>query len=182
MTPFFSPSEAEWAAQVAAQQRLYEQAEAALAVSNARVTALEAQLAAATPPREDPPALGLEQGNFFTSLLEWLPAEVSVFDAAHRCVFVNPAAMAQDTVRQRVLGKTWTECGACRKLPAARQKQREEAFARALHTRARVLGRNTSRETGSQTRRVRPAARLCRRRRVAMGPGHGRRRHGTPTG
>jgi PAS domain S-box-containing protein len=80
-----------------------------------------------------------QQQEFYESILNLLPFDVAVFDAGHRFLFVNPAAVADPVVRQEVLGHTNAEYFAWRQLkhPELAQ-QREQYFDLAVRTRKDV--------------------------------------------
>ena len=79
-----------------------------------------------------------QQQEFYESILNLLPMDVAVFDANHRFVFVNPAAISDPEVRQRIIGMTNAESAAYRPQPAGVAEQREQYFALAVRTRADV--------------------------------------------
>ena len=47
-----------------------------------------------------------EQKKFYEHILNEIPADIAVFDSAHRYIFVNPVAIGDAKVREWILGKT----------------------------------------------------------------------------
>jgi PAS domain S-box-containing protein len=86
-----------------------------------------------------------EQRRFYETILNQLPLAVSVFDAEHRYLFVNPTVEPDATVRAWMLGRTDEEASRQRKRTRATLRQRRTAFARALRERREVTWEETRR-------------------------------------
>ena len=80
------------------------------------------------------------QREFYEAVLNLLPVDIAVFDAEHRFMFVNPAAISAPAVRRQVIGLTNAEYFALRRnrQPAGAEAQREQYFELAVRTRADV--------------------------------------------
>ncbi|MBF9223051.1 PAS domain S-box protein [Hymenobacter ruricola] len=80
------------------------------------------------------------QQEFYESILNLLPFDVAVFDAAHRFLFVNPSSISDPAVRQQVIGLSSEEYFALRRQqqPPGVQEQREQYFDLAVRTRSDV--------------------------------------------
>ncbi len=77
----------------------------------------------------------VRQQEFYESILNLLPFDVAVFDADHRYLFVNPAAVSKAEVRQQILGLTNAEYFRLRPGPHPElAEQREQYFALAVRT------------------------------------------------
>jgi PAS domain S-box-containing protein len=74
------------------------------------------------------------QQEFYESILNFLPVDVAVFDARHRYQFVNPSAVGDPVMRQKIIGMTDTEYLAYRQRPSELAAQREQYFELALRT------------------------------------------------
>lgn len=83
------------------------------------------------------------QREFYEVILNLLPVDVAVFDAEHRFLFVNPAAISDPRVREKVIGMSNVEYGAYRQRPATLAEQREVHFRQAARTRADVMWEET---------------------------------------
>jgi PAS domain S-box-containing protein len=100
-------SEADFAAQLAAERVHHAQTTAELAATKAQLAALEQQLRAAL--RSAPQQVAQQlaaQRELYEAILNVLPVEVVVWDEQHRSVFVNPAALPDAARRQQAIGLT----------------------------------------------------------------------------
>ena len=105
------------------------------------------------------------QQEFYESVLNLLPFDVAVFDAAHRFQFVNPASVADPAVRQQVIGLTNAEYFALRQSQHPElARQREQYFDLAVRTRTDVTW-----EEARTDRRGRPQL-MVRHLRPVFGP------------
>jgi len=86
-----------------------------------------------------------EQRKFYETILNQIPMALSVFDAEHRYLFVNPTVEPDATVRAWMLGKTDEEASRQRKHTRTTLRQRRSAFARALRDRREVTWEETRR-------------------------------------
>ena len=106
-----------------------------------------------------------QQQEFYESILNLVPFDVAVFDAGHRFRFVNPAAVSDPAVRQRLIGMSNAEYFAQRQPqhPELAQ-QREQYFDLAVRTRTDVTWEETRTD-----RRGRPQL-MVRHLRPVFGP------------
>ena len=77
----------------------------------------------------------VRQQEFYESILNLVPFDVAVFDADHRFLFINPAAVSDAQARQQLLGKTNAEYFQLRQAKHPElAEQREQYFALAVRT------------------------------------------------
>ena len=74
-----------------------------------------------------------KQKEFYENVLNILPTDVAVFDAQHRYVFVNPAAIKNEEFRKYIIGKDDFEYCEYRKRDKSVAKLRREKFLEAVN-------------------------------------------------
>ncbi|SFP68701.1 PAS domain S-box protein [Hymenobacter arizonensis] len=84
-----------------------------------------------------------EQRAFYESVLEQVPSAVSVLDAEHRYLFLNPVIEPDPIVRAWMIGKTNEEACAYRLRPEAVMRNRAEKFAEVLREQREVAWEET---------------------------------------
>ncbi|UOQ70934.1 PAS domain-containing hybrid sensor histidine kinase/response regulator [Hymenobacter cellulosilyticus] len=90
-----------------------------------------------------------EQREFYEAILKELPVGVSVFDAQHRYLFVNPNVASSESLRQWMIGRDNFEVTAYRQRPRALAEQRQHQFEQAVTTRHDVHWEETVEEQNS---------------------------------
>ncbi|WP_426060268.1 PAS domain S-box protein [Hymenobacter sp. B1770] len=84
-----------------------------------------------------------EQRAFYESVLEQVPSAVSVLDAEHRYLFLNPVVEPDPIVRAWMIGKTNEEACAYRLRPEAVMRNRADKFAEVLREQREVAWEET---------------------------------------
>ncbi|OUJ72827.1 PAS domain-containing protein [Hymenobacter crusticola] len=69
-----------------------------------------------------------EQREFYETILNQLPADIAVFDAHNRYLFVNPVGIKDDELRKWIIGKTNFDYCAYRQRPLELAEQRQAVF------------------------------------------------------
>ncbi|MBC6612955.1 PAS domain-containing protein [Hymenobacter sp. BT507] len=75
-----------------------------------------------------------QQREFYETVLNLLPVDVAVFDPEHRYLFLNPAAIASQEVREWIIGRNDFEFCEYRQRPVELAKVRHARFEQALAT------------------------------------------------
>ncbi len=78
------------------------------------------------------------QRKFTESILNNIPADIAVFDAQHVYVFINRKALANDGMRNWLLGKTDFDYCALKGLDTTQAERRHEYFNKAISTRQQI--------------------------------------------
>ncbi|WP_426489971.1 PAS domain S-box protein [Hymenobacter sp. 102] len=78
----------------------------------------------------------VEQQKFYETVLNYLPADVAVFDAEHRYLFVNPAAIRNEEMRQWIIGHDDFEYAAYRGRSSEQAQDRRQRFKQAVQQRS----------------------------------------------
>ncbi|WP_019946969.1 PAS domain S-box protein [Hymenobacter aerophilus] len=76
-----------------------------------------------------------EQQEFYETVLNQLPADVAVFDAQHRYLFVNPAAIRNDALRHWIIGHDDFEYAAYRGRSDEQPRHRRQQFEQVVQQR-----------------------------------------------
>ncbi len=76
-----------------------------------------------------------QQRKFYENVLNNIPADIAVFDAQHRYVYINPVAIKDNELRKWMIGKTDREYCLYKNKPLAMADQRDLVFDIALRTR-----------------------------------------------
>ncbi|TGE18053.1 PAS domain-containing protein [Hymenobacter elongatus] len=84
-----------------------------------------------------------EQREFYETILNELPADIGVFDAQHRYLFVNPVGIKNPEVRAWIIGKDHFEYCAHRQRPIALAEQRKQLFDEVIQKRQQVTTEET---------------------------------------
>ncbi|MGI4883328.1 MAG: response regulator [Janthinobacterium lividum] len=84
-----------------------------------------------------------EQREFYETVLNELPVEVAVFDAAHRYRYVNAGAVADPALRAWLVGRDDFDYCARRNRPPALAERRRHCFTQAVATQAPVTYEET---------------------------------------
>ncbi|GAA3940836.1 PAS domain-containing protein [Hymenobacter algoricola] len=84
-----------------------------------------------------------EQREFYETILEELPVAISVFDAQHRYLFVNPSVITDEPTREWMIGQTNFAVCAYRGRPLALAQQRQAMFEQAVRARQDVRWEET---------------------------------------
>lgn len=69
-----------------------------------------------------------EQRLFYEKILNSIPEDIAVHDRQHRYLFLNPAAIKDDTLRQYLIGKNHEDYFRYRNLPLSRADERNKRF------------------------------------------------------
>jgi len=75
-----------------------------------------------------------QQRKFYENVLNNIPADIAVFDAQHRYVYINPVAIKDNELRKWMIGKTDREYCVYKNKPMSMADQRDFVFGTALHT------------------------------------------------
>ncbi|RYY20541.1 MAG: response regulator [Cytophagaceae bacterium] len=105
-----------------------------------------------------------EQREFFETILDGLPIDVAVFDAAHCYRFANISAIKDPVVREWIIGKNDTEFCAHRQLPDALAAERNHWFEQTVALRTEQQWEETTLVKDGATER------MLRRMRPVYGP------------
>ncbi|MBF9237143.1 PAS domain-containing protein [Hymenobacter sp. BT683] len=104
--------------------------------------------------RQQTEQLLAEQQAFYESVLEEVPCAVSVLDAEHRYLFLNPVIEPDPIVRAWMIGKTNQEACAYRLRPEAVMRNRATAFAEVLREQREVSWEETRLDANGQPQHI----------------------------
>ena len=86
------------------------------------------------------------QKKFYENILNKLPADIAVFDANHRYLFVNPGGIKDEALRQYIVGKDDFEYAAYRNRDMAIAQKRRDEFLEVKETKKEIRWEDTIRD------------------------------------
>jgi PAS domain S-box-containing protein len=75
-----------------------------------------------------------QQRKFYENVLNNIPADIAVFDAQHKYLYINPVAIKDEILRKWMIGKTDREYHNFRNKPVSSADRRDYVFDQALQT------------------------------------------------
>lgn len=84
-----------------------------------------------------------KQRSFYESILNSIPTDIAVFDAAHRYLFVNPIGIKNDELRKWIIGKTDQEYCAYRNKNVEIALERSKIFNKVIESKKQLFWEET---------------------------------------